>query len=511
MFTRSEILIAFLTGAFIWPVAAPFAAEPEGPKTFVVEAAMGPYDWYESGLGVGVDLDGDILVGGDRDEGIEIYRRNAEGEWIGEGRYRAPDETFEWCCDFDFCWACDPDGSVDSFGSAVAVSGKRVVVGAPGNDVNGNDAGAAYVFARRKNGTWRLEQRLDPPGPRPDDGFGCAVSIEERRILVGASGADDGAGAVYEFALRRGTWVGAQSFGVSGSLGFGRDLALDGNQVLVASDNAAYVFERPSGSWVESETLDVEVEGCGTPNCVALDGDLAAVRAEKADGAVAAFRKVSGIWSRIQTVTSPGPSEFSEFGKALDLAGHVLVIGDPQGGDEENGSAYVYDFGNGAWVYRETLEEGDWLYGAGFGSAIALDNEQLAVSAPADHYGDGVVYIFVDTPTMDEMNIDVLPWSTRNLIDPTSTRLVPVAMHGADTFDALQTDLRSLRLMPGDAPARNYRVMDVNRDGFMDMVSYYRSRDLNIPCGESQLELTGSTHQGIEMHGADTVTNARCR
>jgi hypothetical protein len=376
-------------------------------------------------------------------------------------------------------------------------------VGAPGNDVNGNDAGAAYVFARRSDGTWRLEQRLNPPDPRPEVGFGCAVGIEGTRILVGASGEDNGAGAVYEFALKRGAWVSAQSFGVSGSLGFGGKLALDGDRVLVAAHNTPYVFERTGGLWAEAAVLDAEPNGG-----FGLDGSLAAV----GEGdAVAAFVESGGIWSRIQTVTSPSPAEFSEFGGAVGIAGDVLVIGDSLGGEEENGSAHVYDFDSGAWVHRETLEEGDWLYGARFGSAIALDNEQLAVSAPADHYGDGVVYIFVDRPTMLEVGLDVLPWSTRNLIDPTSTRLVPVAMQGADTFDALQTDLTSLRLMPGDAPARNYRVMDVNRDGFMDMVSYYRSRDLNIPCGESQLELTGSTHQGMEMHGADTVTNARCR
>ncbi len=508
MFSRSTVIVALLAAVVTWSVG--WAVEPGVPTTFIREADVGPYDWYESNFGGTVDIDGDTVVGGDGYEAVEIYRRTADGEWTAEGRYGAPDATFEWCCDFDFCWACDPDGAVDGFGSAVAVSGDRVLVGAPGNDVRGNDAGAAYVFARRTNGTWRLEQRLDPPESRPSDGFGATVGIEGKRILVGAPGTDGGAGAVYEFTRRSGAWVAATSFGASGSKGFGSELALDGEQVLVTTNRGAHVFERRTGVWIEVAQLDVEAKHCWRTNCLALNGNLAAVTEEGTDAAVAAFGRTSGTWRRTQTLTSPRPDGSGEFGRAIAIAGHVMVLGDRNGG--ENGFAHAYDLVDDRWVYRETLEEaGRANYPVGFGSAIALDEGRLAVGAPSDHYGDGVVYIFVDTPTLFEVGLDVLPWRTPNRIDPTSTVLFPVAVHGAHDFDALQTELASLRLMPGNAPARNFRVMDVNRDGMPDLVPYFRARDLDIPCGESAVELTGETHHGLEFHGADTVMNARCR
>jgi hypothetical protein len=137
-------------------------------------------------------------------------------------------------------------------------------------------------------------------------------------------------------------------------------------------------------------------------------------------------------------------------------------------------------------------------------------------ATPIWEYGNtfgGAAYLF-DLNVLDthvEVSIDVQPWSDRNLVDPGSTRLVPVAIHGGADFDALQCDHTSIRLNPGNARARNYRVMDTNRDGFMDLLTYFRSRELRIGCGESEVKLTGGTHQGLEFHGNDVVTNRHCR
>ena len=85
-----------------------------------------------------------------------------------------------------------PDGDRDpgdAFGSAVAVWGTRMIVGAPGDDARGPDAGAAYVFVRR-DGVWRFEAKLAPTGLLPGDGFGTAVALSDTRAVVGAPGDD---------------------------------------------------------------------------------------------------------------------------------------------------------------------------------------------------------------------------------------------------------------------------------------------------------------------------------
>ncbi|HRI27996.1 MAG TPA: FG-GAP repeat protein, partial [Chitinophagales bacterium] len=51
----------------------------------------------------------------------------------------------------------------DYFGSSVAVSGNRAVIGAPENDDNGSNTGAVYVY-ERKNGLWQFAAKLLAPG-----------------------------------------------------------------------------------------------------------------------------------------------------------------------------------------------------------------------------------------------------------------------------------------------------------------------------------------------------------
>ena len=106
----------------------------------------------------------------------------------------------------------------DAFGSAVAAWGTRLIVGAPGDDERGVDAGAAYVFLR-KDGTWMFEAKLAPVTLRPGDAFGTSVSIDDAGAVVGAPGDDvvtndAGAqigtmvdrGAAYQFARSGTTW-----------------------------------------------------------------------------------------------------------------------------------------------------------------------------------------------------------------------------------------------------------------------------------------------------------------
>ena len=79
--------------------------------------------------------------------------------------------------------------SGDQFGHAVAVHGTHMVVGAPGDDERGLDAGAAYVFVRR-DGVWTFEAKLAPAGLMPGDAFGSAVALDQSSIVVGAPGDD---------------------------------------------------------------------------------------------------------------------------------------------------------------------------------------------------------------------------------------------------------------------------------------------------------------------------------
>ncbi len=47
----------------------------------------------------------------------------------------------------------------DYFGTSVSVDGDIAVIGAYGDDTNGSEGGAAYVFIRRENSKWELQKK----------------------------------------------------------------------------------------------------------------------------------------------------------------------------------------------------------------------------------------------------------------------------------------------------------------------------------------------------------------
>ena len=99
----------------------------------------------------------------------------------------------------------------DQFGSSVAIDGDRVVVGAPQSKVAMlSTAGAAYVYERQGNGTWAEQAQLVASDPSVGDQFGTSVALAGDRIMVGVPGDDNqgsNAGAAYLFKKQSdGTW-----------------------------------------------------------------------------------------------------------------------------------------------------------------------------------------------------------------------------------------------------------------------------------------------------------------
>ena len=97
------------------------------------------------------------------------------------------------------------DGEGDVFGVSVAVSGNRIVIGSRRNDDVLPSSGSAYVYSFDGT-TWVEEQILTAPDAAPLDSFGDSVSISGGVIAVGAAfkdgaGPTEDAGATYVFRL----------------------------------------------------------------------------------------------------------------------------------------------------------------------------------------------------------------------------------------------------------------------------------------------------------------------
>jgi hypothetical protein len=75
----------------------------------------------------------------------------------------------------------------DAFGKNVDVDGDTVVVTAQGESSEGHGAGAGYVFVR-EGGSWGQQAHLKASNASRDDSFGSAVALSGDRIVVGAYG-----------------------------------------------------------------------------------------------------------------------------------------------------------------------------------------------------------------------------------------------------------------------------------------------------------------------------------
>lgn len=138
-----------------------------------------------------------------------------------------------------------------SFGTAVAVHGNMLAVGAPQDAQDGPSAGAVYIFQRANSGApWTQTQRVLATTPVSPGGamfeFGTAIALSGTDLAVAAVGSGSTHGNVYVYhKTKYGRWdvdelleLPEQFRSPSTSSLFGSALAMSGNVLAVASIGA---------------------------------------------------------------------------------------------------------------------------------------------------------------------------------------------------------------------------------------------------------------------------------
>jgi len=341
-------------------------------------------------------------------------------------------------------------GAFDTFGSAVAVSGDTLVIGAPEEDsnatgVNGNQAnnsalgsGAVYVFVR-SGGAWIQQAYLKASNTQAGDLFGSSVAVSGDTLVVGAH---------------------AESSNATG---------VNGNQAnnSAAGSGAAYVFVRSGGVWSQQAYLKASNTGGGgiqnNPDSfgysVAISGETVVIGAYREDssatgvngnqanngevesGAAYVFVRSGGVWSQQAYLKASNTDALDEFGMAVGISGDTVVVGargessnaTGVNGNQANnaepaaGAVYVFVRSAGVWSQQAYLKASNTQASDVFGQFVAISGDTVVVGADSEAsnatgvngnqaneqaYFSGAAYVFVRSGGV---------WSQQAYLKPSNT------------------------------------------------------------------------------------------
>ena len=314
------------------------------------------------------------------------------------------------------------NNSTGNFGSAVGISGNRIVVGDYFDTSTGFRSGRAYVFDLSSGTPTTATHILENPTPASDDHFGRSVGISGTRVVVGAPGDDataSNAGRAYAYDLAGGapttpTHTLAHPTPAS-SDEFGMAVAVSGSRIVVGVPNddptatnagAAFAFDVAGGTPLVPTATYLNPSPASSDqfgSAVAISGTRVVIGAMMDDpggtsaGAAFVFDATSG--TVIHTLNNPAPNDFDEFGISVAVAGDTVIVGAwlDDTISEDEGAVYRYDLASATPLSATQLNQARPSTESVLGMSLAMSGGKLAVGAPDDssvvQYG-GRVYVY---------------------------------------------------------------------------------------------------------------------
>ncbi len=276
----------------------------------------------------------------------------------------------------------------DDFGQSVALVEGSAVIGNPEGDT---DDGKVEVFVRPSTAVndYVLDQVLT--AQLIGEGFGATVAADGDRIAVG-----------YRTATQIDVW--SRSGGPGTVFTLDRVIAtadpvssidIDGDNIVVGSSSATtgQLFDI---SGAVTTSITVNPAGSGAVSDVALSETTMVFGAGTGAGIVTtfAYNSGTGAWDPADILSNPDaalPTAGVGFGQAVDIDGDTLAVG---ANDSE-----IAPFSGAVWVYPETTPGS---FGAptklkaavdvsnGFGSSVHVDGDIIAVGTIGQGNGPGL-------------------------------------------------------------------------------------------------------------------------
>lgn len=311
-----------------------------------------------------------------------------------------------------------------AFASAVAISGRTLVVGAPGTGRGpGAAVGQVYVYELTAAGWWQT-QSLAPPRGQSGERFGAAVALSGDLLAVSApqhlSGVEEGnflRGEVYVYSRQGSLWQLQDTLykGINRNSPhpsaykttrpFGEQVAISGNRIVVSGEHDhdyPHGFILSGSTWTYNGRLimdssDYRMAAHGP--AIFMDNDTVVIgpcsrnvrnmglSSQKViDHAILVFTHDKLRWNHSADVyESYLPTEANEgFGSQFAISGNTLAIGIPrkqEDGKPAPGAVDFYVRTDSGWVQQYRLRGPQGQVHDEFGGWLVLSGARLVVGS----------------------------------------------------------------------------------------------------------------------------------
>jgi len=301
-----------------------------------------------------------------------------------------------------------------SFGFTIALDGDKLVVG----DALNTDPVTLYDISSLGAVINREFAQPSANAERPTSaGYGVALAVNGDTLVVGGGYTTDLAfSQVFVYSISTGQLKSSLASS-AGSAKFGRSLAIYGDNILVASDEAApsqftvFLFSASSGDLLQTYThpnpgYDGSFGVAGpvqTP--LAINGKHIVIGSpcdasevvECPGGEVFLFNLKDN--SVVRSFENPAPQVEGNFGSAIAVDGTSLLVGASLH-DNRVGVAYLFRISSGELV--ATIESPTGTEGGNFGATLDIEDDTLFITSPMLFSGGpvGETYIY-DATTLE--------------------------------------------------------------------------------------------------------------
>jgi len=267
-----------------------------------------------------------------------------------------------------------------SFGNSVVIDGDALLVGEPNTSFR---PGGVYVF-RKAGGAWVESDWITAPEAERADGFGAVLALDGDDLLVASRG-----GAIHHLQRAGATWTHASTLDTEGLVTLDPRCNYNGycgvDYGLALEVAGPWLFVGQSGTQTELSRLQLRQRS----------GDGNAPEAPV--GTVLVYRQdEGGTWNRHGQLVSPVSAAGDAFGAAIAIDGDRALVGSPfasHEGAERAGRVFAYRLVDGTWVEDGELPV-DGEAQAAFGSSLAIEDGRAVVGAPFGRLGSGTTRLY---------------------------------------------------------------------------------------------------------------------